>query len=196
MRLQSFHIHNTTIELYVPEDNRVAAPGQHSPYWARVWPAALGLCCFLKNNIGYIQNKKVLELAAGLGLPSIFAAGFAKQVVASDIEPAALSYIRKSAIHHQLHNLHTTIIDWNQPLETGLYEVVLLSDVNYEPASFPALQTVILSFLNTGCSVILSTPQRLMAKEFVNQLLDFSIHQKEIFTDTGVAVSVFVLQKK
>lgn len=196
MRLHSYYINSMPIAVYVPDNNTVAAPGQHSPYWAQVWPAALGLCCFLKNNIGYIQNKKVLELAAGLGLPSIFAAGYAKQVVASDIEPAALSYIRKSAIHHQLHNLFTTVIDWNQPQQTGLYEVVLLSDVNYESASFPALLTVIHSFLNAGCWVILSTPQRLIAKEFVNQLLDFSIQQEEIFTDTGVAVSVFVLQKK
>jgi predicted nicotinamide N-methyase len=195
MRLQKIDLKNTTVALFAPDDI-INVPGQHSPYWAKVWPAAIGLCYFLENNLSYIQNKTVLELAAGLGLPSIYAASFAQQVLASDIEPNAIPFIRESASLNNLLNLDVAIIDWSQVKNIEMPEVVLLSDVNYNPLSFTALLATIHRFLNVGSTIILSTPQRLMAKTFVSQLLPFCIQQEEIIIERRIAVSVFVLNKK
>jgi predicted nicotinamide N-methyase len=195
MRLQTIHIKNTAVELFVPDDS-MNVPAQHPPYWAKVWPASVGMCCFLENNKNYIENKTVLELAAGLGLPSVYTAGAAKLVIASDIERDAIKFIQQSAAHNKLLNLHTAVIDWNQVKEIKMPEVLLLSDVNYEPSSFTGLLKAIHIFLNAGCTIILSTPQRLMAKAFITQLLPFSIQQEEIITEPGIAISVFVLAQK
>jgi predicted nicotinamide N-methyase len=192
MRLQKIELKNTTVALFVPDDI-INVSALHSPYWAKVWPAAIGLCYFLENNLGYVQNKKVLELAAGLGLPSIYAASFAQQVIASDIEPNAIPFIRESALHNKLLNLDVAIIDWNQAKNIEMPDVVLLSDVNYNPSSFIALLATIHRFLNVGCTIILSTPQRLMAKEFVTKLLPFCIQQEEIIVESSIAISVFLL---
>jgi predicted nicotinamide N-methyase len=195
MELQHFYINQKAVALFIPQ-NVSQVTSHYSPYWAKVWPASIGLCCFLENNLHYILNKKVLELAAGLGLPSIFAAGYAKEVFASDIEPAAIAYIQHSARHHQLQNVKAAIIDWNEPLKIETPDVLLLSDVNYSPASFPVLFDTICSFLEAGATIILSTPQRLMAKEFITRLLPFTIQQDEVITELGVAISIFVYSKK
>ena len=164
---------------------------------AKVWPAAVGLCIFLQNNLHYIKNKKVLELAAGPGLPGIFCAAYACQVCISDIKPQAVALARLSATQHQLENISCRVIDWNDLQDVPLPEVLLLSDINYEPSQFEQLLSVIHYFLDNQCTIILSTPQRLMAKDFINQLLLFCEEQTETEVELEgqkTNISVFVLK--
>lgn len=50
------------------------------PYWSKCWPSAIALSNFIAKNQALIQDKQVLELATGLGLPSLVAARFAKML--------------------------------------------------------------------------------------------------------------------
>ncbi len=194
--LQFFFIHSKKIALFVPAG---AAPVQqvHSPYWAKVWPAALGLCQFLHQHLHYIQHKKIAEIAAGLGLPSIFAAPYAAAVYCSDIEPAAVALVRQSVQYHTLQNVHCSVAGWNDYLQMEIPDTVLLSDVNYEPEQFDQLFAAIHYYLQQHCTVILSSPQRLMAKPFIERLLPFCNKQQEVLVqeqEIKTAISIFVLQ--
>lgn len=194
--LRSFYLNQQPVTIFVPEN---LSPSQnfHSPYWAKVWPAAIGLCNFLQNNLDYIRQKKLLEIAAGLGLPSIFAAQYAAQVYCTDIEPAAVELAQQSVLHNQIRNVQCAVANWNNYAELPLPDTVLLSDVNYEPVQFDQLLKAIHFYLQNHCTVILGTPQRLMAKPFIEQLLPFCKQQEEIMvTEKGIdtAVSIFVLQ--
>jgi predicted nicotinamide N-methyase len=194
-QLQTFYIHQQEFELFVPLDNK-QAPSQHSPYWAKVWPSAIGLCYFLSDHLHYIRNKQVLEIAAGIGLPSVFAAPYAQHVCASDIEPIAVSFIQDSFTHNKLSNTSSMVIDWKNVENISMPDVVLLSDINYEPDQFDTLFTTIQYFLNHKVTILLSTPQRLMAKPFIDRLLHWRKEQYEFMVDmNGVetAISVFVL---
>lgn len=203
--LQKFLINTRSIEIFVPDPvliieaykNKTA--GSTSLYWAKVWPSAVGLCIFLQDNLHYTKNKSVLELAAGPGLPGIFLAPYAQEVCISDIEPQAIVLIQQSIAHHQLKNVTCRAIDWNDLQEVSIPEVVLLSDINYDPAQFEQLLLAVNYFLDNQCTIILSTPQRLMAKEFINQLLIFSKEQTTIeveLDDRKTDISVFVLCKE
>ncbi len=193
--LQTFTIQHQQIKLYVPTSNN---QGQniHSPYWAKVWPAALGLCYFLQNNLHYIHQKKVSELAAGLGLPSIFAAEYAAQVYCSDIEPAAVDLIQQSLLYNKLSNVQCAVAGWDELDNTVIPDVILLSDVNYEPEVFDGLLKVIEFYLLHNCTIILSTPQRLMAKPFIEKILTYCKKQDEVILseEKNNAISIFVLQ--
>ncbi len=196
--LQSFFIGPGEVQLFVPG---AGAPlqSEHSPYWGKVWPAALGLCTFLQNNLHYIQQKRVAEIAAGLGLPSIFAASYATQVYCSDIEPAAVELVKQSLLHNKLGNVHCAVANWNDTGTALIPDVLLLSDVNYEPGEFKELLEVMEYYLAQGCTIILSTPQRLMAKPFIEKLLGYCMRQEEVIVtenDIETAVSIFVLVKK
>ncbi len=200
--LQTFFIGNKSLDIFVPDPVSLLAAYKKetkeatSLYWTKVWPAAIGLCTFLANNLHYIQNKKVLELAAGAGLPGIFCAAYAQAVCISDIEAEAVALIEQSIKHHQLKNTKSYIIDWNRLAPIPSPEIVLLSDINYNPAQFEELLVAINYLLSKKCTIILSTPQRLMAKDFINELLVFCKEQKEIevgLGNTRVNINVIVL---
>jgi predicted nicotinamide N-methyase len=205
--IQQFSFGATTLKVYVPDaiimqqwytqmlQQNANAP---SPYWSQVWPAAKALCQFLANEPHWVNNKTVLELAAGLGLPSMLSAQWAHSIMCSDYIPEAVEMMRQSISLMQLKNIEATLLDWNQlPANLGT-EVLLLSDINYEPAAFANILGVIEQFLQAGTTILLSTPQRLMAKPFIAQLLSYCILQQEtIVTDLTphVVCSIMVLQK-
>jgi predicted nicotinamide N-methyase len=89
-------------------------------------------------------------------------------------------------------------MDWNNLPENIDPEVVILSDVNYDPTQFETLIKLIEKFIHKGCAIILSTPQRIMASPFVLALSEFIIADYiELVDENGVTkeISILVLSK-
>lgn len=194
--LRSFVFNGQAVELFVPASTQQLLY-QHTPYWGKVWPAAAGLCEFLSANLHLIRDKKVSELAAGLGLPSLFAARHAAFVHCSDIEPAAVELVQQSVLHNGFTHMQCAAASWDAYDREQVPDVLLLSDVNYEPEVFESLLKAVQFYLQQQCTVILSSPQRLMAKPFIEQLLVYCRQQDETMVTLDgatTAVSVFVLQ--
>jgi predicted nicotinamide N-methyase len=57
---------------------------------------------------------------------------------------------------------------------------LLFSDINYDQGQFDQLYQVIQRFLLQGATILLTTPQRLMAKPFIEKLLPFCRQQYEM----------------
>lgn len=204
--LQTFRFGDYQFNAFIPEplelqqsfaDQLQKDPSTPAPYWAQVWAAAYALCHFLAAEPGYIQNKKVIELAAGLGLPSFLAAQISTSVICSDVSADAVELMQQSIIQNQFSNCKATVLDWNALPANLSADVILLSDINYEPQQFETLYNVIQQFIQQGCSIVLSTPPRLMAKPFIERLQSFVVH-RSVLTITelehSVDCSVFVLK--
>jgi len=88
------------------------------------------------------------------------------------------------------------MLNWNN-LSTDLQtEVLILSDINYNPEDFNQLQKVIHRFLEKGTTIMLSTPQRISGKTFITSLLPFCKESVTISVSDNqsqTAVSVYVL---
>jgi predicted nicotinamide N-methyase len=201
LRLHKVQLQDALVSLFVPDRDAVKEAYEKglvaSPYWSQVWPAAKALSQFIINHPGCTKTKTVVELGAGLGLPSLVAAGNATSVLCTDCIPEAVEIAKQSAAHLKLKNFTAEAMDWQNLPEDLEADVLLLSDVNYEPAVFVPLMKTIISFLQRGSTVILSTPQRLMAKEFVSALLVYCIQQEEIPVEhegNRVPITVLVLQ--
>ena len=96
-----------------------------------------------------------------------------------------------------LHNLQAAVIDWSVGGIDLDAQVLLLSDINYNPGEFAILHDMLFHFLDKGTSIILATPQRLMAKTFVAPLLPFASHQEELevrYKNESEAITLLVLQ--
>ncbi len=165
------------------------------PYWGKCWPAASALSAFLAKNTSLIQDKTVIEFAAGLGLPSLVAATYARNIICSDYLSEPLSFVNRSAAANGISNIETRIINWQDLPAELKAEVVLLSDVNYDPAAFDALDRLVSFFLKQGALIILGTPQRIMAKSFVEKWQPFQAMQEEFVYD-DVRLSVMVLMSE
>lgn len=204
--LKSFDIGPHRLQVYTPEITEVKEyyrqikkndPFAAFPYWAQVWPAALGLCSFLIRHTHYVQDKKVLELAAGLGLPSLLAAKYAHEVCASDHISEAVGLLQQSADCNGILNMKCVRLNWKNIPGTIIADTLLLSDINYDPASFDSLYSLLQRFLNNGTTILLSTPQRLMAKSFIDRILPFCIKQEEVLIENAqqqTFIAVYVLK--
>ncbi len=170
-------------------------PSTPFPYWAKIWPSAIAMSTFLSSHIEYYREKNVLELAAGLGLPSLVAAAHATKVVCSDYMAAPLAIVAKSIAENKQYAYMTcALLNWEYLPENLHTDVLLLSDVNYHPAAFSHLYQLIQRFIDQNTTIILATPQRLAAKSFINGILAWCI-QQEVYTINQTDISVLVLQK-
>lgn len=198
-KLEKFLLAENSLEIFVPDEQAIQQlyrNNKHNAYWAKVWPASVGLCLFLEQHPHLIRDKKILELAAGLGLSGLYAAALAQQVTITDREPLAEAFVKQSALNLGVKNVTAKALDWNNAIDEPLPDVVLLSDVNYEPIVFNALQKIIKHFITNKATVIICTPQRLVAKQFIETLLPYKTqHWNEtiLLNKTETAVSVFVL---
>jgi bifunctional pyridoxal-dependent enzyme with beta-cystathionase and maltose regulon repressor activities len=64
-------------------------------------------------------------------------------------------------------------IDWNAISDDIHADVVLLSDINYNPDDFTPLLSMIQCFIAAGSTVIIATPQRIMTNPFVESIKPF-----------------------
>jgi predicted nicotinamide N-methyase len=173
-------------------------PNTPFPFWAKLWPSSIALHDLLKNHPHLIQNKHVLEIGAGIGLPSLMLAPITKSIQISDYDKEAVSLIQKNIEHLQLQNAEAFQLDWKNVPENLNAEVILLSDVNYDPTQFDLLISLINKFIHQGCTIILSTPQRIMASPFVLKLEAYIKDRYEALVDeNGVnqEISILVLSK-
>jgi predicted nicotinamide N-methyase len=201
--LQSILLQQEQIKLYVPDGKAVRDAYEKRsipfPYWSRVWPSAIALAGFLLQHPHYTKKKKVVELGAGLGLPSLIAANNAIHVLCTDMMAEAVAVVQQSIAYLHLQNVAAEVLDWRHLPQDMEADVLLLSDINYEPAAFALLQEVMALFLQRGTTIILSTPQRLMAKDFIAPLLVDCTKQEELtvsHNSENVAITVVVLEKK
>jgi predicted nicotinamide N-methyase len=173
-------------------------PATPFPYWAKVWPSAIALHNVLQKHPSLIRDKTVLELGAGVGLPALMIADITKSIIISDYNSKAVELLRKNITHLQLQNVQAMQLDWNNVPENMKAEVMILSDVNYDPTQFETLTKLIEKFIHQGCAIILSTPQRIMASPFVLALSEFIITDYvELVDENGVTkeISILVLSK-
>lgn len=201
--LQNFSFGEIKVQLFVPDISFVKqryevekAKGATNgfPYWAKVWPAAIAMSSFLTEHSSFIQHKKVLELAAGLGLPSIVAASMAKEVCCSDYLQDAIDVIEQSVAVNNIHNVQCRLLNWHHLPNDLTADVLLLSDVNYEQEEFDVLYNVLQLFIKKGTTIILTTPQRLIAKSFISRLLNWVVYQQEMKVDDSTYISALVLK--
>jgi predicted nicotinamide N-methyase len=201
--IQTFQFAGTNVKAYIPsqqwveEEYAIEHPNAPVPYWAQVWPAAKALCEVIATEPALIANKVVLEIAAGLGLPSLLAAQLAKEVIASDYIPEAVELMKRSADENGWPNMQCRVMDWNKLDKKLQPDLLLLSDVNYDPVAFDTLYKLLVSFIQKGTTVLLSTPQRLVAKSFMDRLEPWCAKKHNIdvsHKNETVFASVWVLK--
>lgn len=139
------------------------------PYWCVAWPAGLALARYL--NRRYLAGSRVLEVGSGIGVAGLGAALAGADTLLTDNIPAALRLAGMNARRNRL-QVRLAAADWRAwPIE-GLFDLVIGSDVTYEPAAFGSLLAVLDRTLRPGGEVLLTDPGRLMTESFKREALD------------------------
>jgi predicted nicotinamide N-methyase len=173
-------------------------PDTAFPFWARIWPSSLALTSFLQKEPHWISSKQVLEIGAGIGLPSFSISRQAKTLVISDHSMESVALLEKNIQNLGLSNAKAMYLDWNDFPPSLSANTVLFSDINYDPEQFKVLLSLIQQLLKHGTTVVIATPERISAVSFAVQLEPYVTHSVLESVVTGrqtIDIRIFVLSK-
>jgi predicted nicotinamide N-methyase len=136
------------------------------PYWAELWASGIALAGVVPT-LG-VAGRRVVELGAGLGLPSLAAALCGADVLATDWADDAVALLRANARRNSI-RLRVKRVRWDaaDPLvRMAPWDFVLCADVLYEQRN----ATQLLELLpRLGGEVVLADPGRPFARAFLEQ---------------------------
>ena len=162
-----------------------------------IWCASLVMARWMatKSMFGRFDNKSVLELGAGCGVPGLAVGlyGNAKNVYITDYNPATMKNLQynidlntdrlKSSIPDWVEKVNAMAIDWDNentwPAEK--MDVVIGSDLIYQKSIVPLLKKVINGLLKRGGTFLYSCPTD--GRDGLPQFLD--VMKKEGFKCEG-----------
>jgi predicted nicotinamide N-methyase len=148
------------------------ARDERLPYWAELWPSGRVLAEWLAGRD--LAGLRVLELGAGLALPSMVAMRAGARVLATDWYPEALAFARANAARAGLGELPTLEVDWGDPPEAlfadGPFDLVLGADVAYENRHGGQLAPLIRRTAGEHGEVVVADPRRPAASYLVAEM--------------------------
>lgn len=139
------------------------------PYWAELWPSAVGLARYVARSASEdldIEHQSVLELGCGLGLVGVVAALRGARVVCTDYETDALAFARHNAQLNQCQQMQFRLVDWRRPALRRRYATILASDVLYEARNFGPLVALLQRFLSRRGRALFADPGRVNGVPF------------------------------
>jgi predicted nicotinamide N-methyase len=137
------------------------------PYWAELWPSASALARAV--GVRSLRGARVLELGCGLGLPSLAAAVAGGRVLATDWADDAIAMLTRNAARNGL-EIEALAVSWTAPavlIERAPWDLVLASDVLYEPRNGAALLRLLPRLVDVRGEIWLADPGRAAAAPFL-----------------------------
>lgn len=156
-------------ELAELPQNHPRVRDERMPYWADIWPSALGLAEWIVRRADLLPDRRVLEIGCGQGLPGVVAGLQGAAVTLSDYEEAALSFARLNWQLNIDQPATTLRLDWRSPPEAD-FDLLLAADVAYEARFFEPLTKTFERCLKPGGRIWLAEPQRPVAASFFQLL--------------------------
>ena len=149
----------------ISEDDYVA--DERLPYWADLWPSAQILADELA--IMRLGGLRVLELGCGLGAVAIGATMGGAAVTATDYYADAIEFARLNVFDATARVIDIRMVDWSKlPPDLGKFDMVVASDVLYEPRYSTLVRDVLLRALAKGGEAIIADPGRIAAPDFLD----------------------------
>ena len=149
-------------------DEAAFAIDERLPYWADVWPSARVLAERLLTT--RVDERRLLEIGCGSGLVSVAAAIAGFDVTSTDYYDEALRFTALNVLVNTGVLIDTLAADWRRfPHDIGRFDLVVASDVLYEPEHASLVAAVIDRTLTARGSAMIADPGRLAAPQFVEQ---------------------------
>ena len=150
----------------ISEDDYVK--DERLPYWADLWPSSQILAREVREM--RLAGERVLELGCGLGLVAIGAAMAGAEVTATDYYDDAILFATLNVAEATGRTIAARMVDWSaMPPDLGRFDVVLTSDVLYEPRYAALVAGAITATLRRGGEAIVADPGRIACDDFLNE---------------------------
>jgi len=152
-----------------------------------VWPSSRILAatvCVLD-----FEGKRVLEIGCGLGLSSIVLHGMGVDITASDYHPLAKEFLDENVLRNKMLPIKFQTGNWetDNPL-LGEFDLIIGSDVLYEPAHAESVSQFIDCHSSDNVKVVIVDPDRGNRAKFTKKMIALGYaHQFERFNQQDSA---------
>ncbi len=142
----------------------------HCPYFGVIWTAARSLADHLAARKKDLVGKSVLEVGCGLAIPSLLAARFGAQVVASDYHQEVPRFLEKNQKLNGV-NVEFQRWDWRSPPDSvGNFDYILGSDLLYDQELPPLLAGFLAKVATEKTQIIITDPGRSYLQDFLDAM--------------------------
>ena len=145
-------------------DEEAFGEDEFLPYWAELWPSGVALARAVAELD--LDGKRVLEIGAGLGLPSLAASLRGAEVLSTDWAEDAIALLRENAERNGI-VLRAERVRWDEPaplLAGAPWDLVLGADLLYEQRNAERLLELL---PRLGGEILLAEPGRPFAATFL-----------------------------
>jgi ETFB lysine methyltransferase len=152
------------------------------PYWADVWPSALGLAKRVLREQG--NGRTLLELGCAVGYTACIASKMGFRVTATDYYEDAGRLTQLNAVLNGIPVPDERMVDWRDfPADLNNFDVVIASDVLYEKPYCDLVADCFRRSLSPTGLGLLTDPQRTLASGFADAAKRHGlqvVHREEI----------------
>lgn len=135
------------------------------PLFGVLWPSGLMLAEIMSTR--EIAGLDILEIGCGLGLASMIANRRGGRITASDYHPLAEEFMAENAKLNDMQTTRYRQCDWSKPITgLGTFDLIIGSDLLYEPDHPQLLSRFIDVHARAGASVIIVDPGRRQLSKF------------------------------
>ena len=159
-----------TLALLPPSGDPATGVTEVSPHFGVLWPSAVALAGFVaERDAGRLAGLAVLELGCGLALPSLVARRLgARRVVATDRHPLVPLFLARNAAANRIDGVEYRPLDWRDGAAAERFDLVLGSDLLYEPWQPGHLAALLGRLLAPGGEALIADPGRRHVDAFVH----------------------------
>jgi predicted nicotinamide N-methyase len=173
---------------FCDDEQRAAALGISSATWPLfgvVWPASRVLAATV--SMFELEGKRVLEIGCGIGLSSIVLHKMGVDITASDYHPLAREFLDNNILNNKLPPIQFETGNWEveNPL-LGEYDLIIGSDILYEPAHSTMVSRFIDCHSSASADVVIVDPDRGNHASFTKRMIALGYtHHFERFKSQG-----------
>lgn len=140
------------------------------PLFGVVWPSARVLAATVSMFI--LNSKRILEIGCGIGLSSIVLHKMGFDITASDYHPLANDFLDENILENEMFPIKFKTGNWEaeNPL-LGKFDLIIGSDVLYEPAHAESVSKFIDCHSSKNVEVIIVDPDRGNRSSFTKKMI-------------------------
>ena len=157
---------------YHDHDNAASDLGISSATWPLfgvIWPSSVILASTVSQMP--LEGKRVLEIGCGIGLSSLVLHGMGINITASDYHPLAKTFLDKNIVNNELQPIEYQTGNWEkQNPQLGIYDLIIGSDVLYEPNHAKNVSQFIDQHSSPDVEVIIVDPDRSNHSHFTRNM--------------------------
>jgi predicted nicotinamide N-methyase len=184
------HLASEVVPIWEATEEELAASGLPPPFWAFAWAGGQALARYLLDHPDVVRGKRVLDVAAGSGLPGIAAklAG-AASVEAVEIDAFACAACRLNA---EANGVAMTV--WEADIVGSAnpgWDVVLAGDICYERPAAERITAWLRGLVTQDCLVLMGDPGRTyLPREGLERLIAYGVKTSRELEDSDLRNAV------